>query len=472
MASVPSNAADVQSVVEERLQALTSSLEARQTATIEWRGRQTYVQVIDMPIDLLTYNPDTHRIRAQKSLDPLREHELASHPYGDPAQGYLHSLLRGAPEDPSREDPTFTALKMSLAEHDQEEPGIITRSGVLVNGNTRCAALRELSRDHMRVGVLPQDAGDNDIRSIELALQLRKEHKRDYSFVNFLLTLDERVAAGRPAAEILRDFRIRQATLDRSLWILEFIREAIERSRQETDGNVTQLRLVDFETHQGKLEELYRAYTTLKPRDPDGAEALREQRMLALALDKSKTDLRLIDQAFAPTYLAAEIPESAPAPPTRIIPGTSILTKQPSQNIQQLKALTNQVLRAKAVIASSGTDAPNEAVAEASRHVEDMKKAIDGALDKAGKNVRIQRRQVAPGERITDAVEDLDLAVRAIAEARAGARFEADNVEDALVSLRGSIERLAQQVSLSRGDDEPGDGTTWLLAAADAIRSE
>lgn len=465
MFSGPVNEGDVEAVVTERLKALDTTLEAKQTATIEWRGRQTYVQVIDMPVSLVYYNPDTHRIRAQRSLDPEREQRLESDPFGPVAQDYLHQLLKGNPQNPSEEDPTFTALKDSLAEHGQEDPGIITRSGVLVNGNTRCAALRELGRDQIRVGVLAPDAGEDDIRGVELSLQLRKDLKRDYSFMNFLLAVDERVAAGRPTQEILSDFRIKQVTLDRSLWILDLIREAIERSTQRAEhGNITQLRLIDFESHQGKLEELQRAYVALKQKDPDAADALREQRLLALVLEKSKTDLRLIEPDFTATYLPANLPNSVPAGGgSGPIPGTSIPRSQPSQTVQQLRALTDSVLKAKAVVVSASGHSPESAAA--SKELQAITEAVDDALTKAGKNARIKKRVVAPADRITDAVEVIGLAISAISEARAGATFTADDVEDALVELRATLVKLAQQLQLSLGED-PGDGVQWLLQAA------
>ena len=465
VASVPANAADVEAVVAERLRALSTSLEAKQTATIEWRGRQTYVQVIDMPVNLVSYNPDTHRIRSQRSLDSSREAALESDPFGQTAQGYLHHLLRGNPQDPAQEDPTFAALKESLAEHGQEEPGIITRAGVLVNGNTRCAALRELGREHIRVGVLPEDTGDEDIRAIELSLQLRKEYKRDYSFVNFLLAVDERVSAGRPTAEILSDFRMRQATLDRSLWILDLIREAIDRSRHEAeDGSTVQLRLIDFESHQGKLEELHRAYVALKQRDPDAAEALREQRLLALVLEKSKTDLRLIEPHFTKTYLPERLPPSETGESVaKFIPGTSVPLAQPAAGVKQLRELTDNILRAKATVVAAADRSLRTEVA--SKTLQDVGEAVDDALNKAGRNARLKKRQVAPADRITDAVEDLNLAVAAISEARSGATFSASDVEDALTELRSAVEKLAQQVNLSR-DSESGDGVEWLLHVA------
>src|SRR3954451_11352985 len=257
----PANAVAVHDVVKQRLKAAEEEGLA-ETVTIEWRGGSQVLPVISMPVKLLSYNPGTHRIRAQRTLDAARDRQLDEAPYSEEAQAYLHHLLRGDPTDPDKVDPTFEALREDLDKHGQTDPGIITRSGILVNGNTRCAALREINQETIRVGVLPSDAGHEDIDAVELTLQLRREYKRDYTFVNALLAIDERVKAGWNIDQIAREFRVKKATVDRSQWILAFIREAIDRSQVRLDnGKTVAMRLIDFETHQGKLEELYRSYS-------------------------------------------------------------------------------------------------------------------------------------------------------------------------------------------------------------------
>ena len=359
----PPKADQVRSVVEERLHALEAIKGAQETVAIEWRGEPNHViQVISMPVDLLQFNPDTHRIRAQRSMDPGLERELVNNPFGEAAQNYLHQLLVGDPTDPSKIDSTFTALKDDLGKHGQNQPGIITRSGVLINGNTRQAALKELGVKNIRVGVLPPDAGHDDIQSVELSLQLRKDHRRDYSFMNFLLAVEEREAAGELAANIQADFHIKATTYERSRWILQFVRDAIDRSRVKTaNGEALAMRLVDFESHQGKLEELYRSYMALRAKSPDQAESLREQRLLALVLNKSKTDLRFIEPDFAQRYMKNALAEVPSTTTTRAkIPGTTITVPGPSQEVQALRDFTTKVLRAKSVAIDPGVAAPEE----------------------------------------------------------------------------------------------------------------
>ena len=386
----PANYEHVREVVESRLDSARREGGVHETVTVEWRTTQTSLPVITMPTNLLSFNPLTHRIRAQRTIDPARNEELDRDPYGETAQRYLHSLLAGDPTDPSKEDTSFAALKQDLKEHGQTEPGIITRDGVLINGNTRCAALRDLSEEHIRVGVLPSDAGLDDLQSIELSLQLRRDLKRDYSFMNFLLAIDERRIAGRPAAEIQRDFRIRPSTYERAVWIFSFVQEAIERSAVEiNDGRKISLRLIDFESDQGKLEELYRVYASRRTKNPDEAEAVREQRLMALVLDKSKTDLRLIDHDFSDLYLKDIVPQESERYPDAATnyPRDKFSAPAPNPKIAALRAYTTSLLQAKAVQKAGEIVTPPE-IAQAGAWLGKARTAVDEGLDKAGSRPR------------------------------------------------------------------------------------
>ena len=469
-ARVPPNAADVAALVEQRVKALDGQL--TETTTIEWRGQPKTIPVIAMPINLLVYNPGTHRIRAQRSLDDERDRQLETDPFSDLAQTYVHELLMADPTDPRRVDADFEALKDDLRQHGQKEPGIVTRSGVLINGNTRRAALKELGRSDIRVGVVPPDAGLDDINSIELSLQLRREYKRDYSFMNFLLALEEQANAGRLPADICRDFRIKQQTYERSGWILQLIREVIARSTTMTpNGHVAALRLVDFETHQGKLEELHRTYSTLKRKDPVAAEAMCEQRLLALVLDKSKTDLRLIEGDFYDKYLdrrlAPELKVSDQQDSTynseATIPGTGVVAPKPDPQVEALRELADRVLRAQAIVRSDVSASVGPAALTAAVDiVNSTRDSVDDALTAAGKTSLLRRRRFAPVDRLSDANEDLELCLDAVADARATGNFQAEDLDDELIKLQKNVTRLGQL--LARSGESTGDGVSWVIA--------
>ncbi|MDJ0412822.1 hypothetical protein [Rhodococcus opacus] len=458
----PPQGDNIRSIVEERLAEAGHS--SGEKITIEWRGQPMHLDVISMPTDLLYYNPDTHRIRAQRTLDTQRDSELEREPWGRAGQDYLDTLLKCQPSDPDHTDPDFEALRDDLENFGQKDPGIVTRDGVLVNGNTRCAALRELGEKYIRVGVLPESSTWDDINTVELSLQLRKEHKRDYSYINRLIAIDEQLKANRRAEDIARDFRIKMPTLNQDRWVYGVILDAISRSRT-SDG--ASLRMVDFEAHQEKLRELYRAYTKTASTDKDAAEALKESRLAMILLGYAKTDVRLAQSDFHEKYLEPKLADIIkPQKQTTssvAIPGlVGVSVPDATPTAKSTKALTDTLLRAKATAQSVGTSTPGR-ITEAATTIKIAKDSFDRALTPAGRDVRLQQRKLAAPERLSDACDDIELCAGELAQARATRALDDAAFDDAVLRLRIVLEKLAKQAS--RSFPEPGDGVAWLLDA-------
>jgi hypothetical protein len=437
--------------------------------TIEWRGQPKHLYVISMPVDLLYYNPDTHRIRAQRSLDPERDQALEENPWGKVGQEYLDTLLKCQPSDPDKVDPDFEALRDDLEAFGQRDPGLISDHGVLVNGNTRCAALRELGEKYIRVGVLPETSDWDDINTVELSLQLRKEQKRDYSYINRLIAMDEQLQLGRRPEDIARDFRIKKSTLVQDQWVYGVIRDAIDRSKS-SDG--TALRKIDFEDHQEKLRELYRAYTKLAATDPDAAEALKETRLAMIVLGYAKTDLRFAQSDFYGKYLESKLPEAIkpnPEAPKRVsIPGLSgVEVPDSGPQARITKALTDELLKAKAAAQSASSSAePSTANTSATATLAAARESFDRALTPAGRDARLQKRKLAAPERLSDACDDIELCAGDLAQSRATRSVDDSAFDDAVIRLRTAIEKLAKEAR--RTFTEPGEGVDWLLRVAEA----
>lgn len=468
MGYLPPNATAASHLIEQRLAARAEKTGEQRTLTVEFRGVPEILPVITLPVESLVLNPDTHRIRAQKSLHMDREKALENEPFGEEAQSYLQYLLSRDPANPEHEDSAFKELKASLGQYGQEEPGIVTQSGVLINGNTRCVALRELGKHQIVVAVLPSDAAEADTEAIELVLQLRKEHKRDYSFVNHLLAIDGRIARGDDPTEIQRDFRMRASSYERSVWILSQIREAIERSKVTLEnGTEVGMRLIDFEVHQGKLEELHRAWSKLAKRGKrDEAERLVEQRLLATAMDKSKTDARLIDENFLKNYAPTVLPTNEYQPAEVNVPGIpgGLKVAGPSSETQRVSAVTDLALKSRA-IKQSTAQASAEEVSRSASKISQLEAALEDGLTAAGKNARLKKTQDAPIQSLEDATEDIRAAISAIADSKAVSAFDAEELDNALRSFKKELTRLAQHVKPAVTDSGPSDGVSWLFKA-------
>lgn len=454
-----------QALVEERHKEIATSGGLQETTTVEWRGQTIPVPVISMPVKNLYYNPATRRVRAQRAHDPVREKGLeGSNAWSPESQDYLQYLLQALPADPSKRDPDFDQLKESLRDFKQTEPGLITKEGVIVNGNTRCAALRELGVPDIRVGVLPDSCTWDDIYAVELSLQLRPDHRREYSYINKLLAMDGQLALGKSVEDIAKDFRIRKATCEQDLWILACLRDLVDRSK----NGIFQLRLLDFEKQQEKLRELHRKYMSESAVNRDNADLMKENRLLAIAMDFSKTDVRYIDHDFRERYLDKLLPQNFKDQPKKqtapgvAIPGLNRTVRAVNHKVSEARALTDEILQMKAVEAA-GEAADLHALTTVTSDLGAIKSAIEDALEPAGKSARIRKKKLAAPERILDAVQDIEQCTIDVVLARGSRSLDQEALDEALLKLREGMSKLAGEIS--KGIAAPGDGISWLLDA-------
>jgi hypothetical protein len=162
-----------------------------------WRGGHRQIPVIELAQELLLYRVQNGRLIAELeqhlrgrglSLEGLAAREATGE-----VQALLHGFLAAKAADPG--GPILQELRRQAQ---QTEPLLISAEGVLVNGNRRLAAMRELLAEDpdryrgfavVSAAVLPADAGAQDIESVEAALQLAPETKLAYGWINRRLKL-------------------------------------------------------------------------------------------------------------------------------------------------------------------------------------------------------------------------------------------------------------------------------------------
>ncbi|RZU24672.1 hypothetical protein [Streptomyces sp. BK239] len=463
----PPRADEFSELIKKKVREVRDAGGTRETVTVDWNEQQAHVEVVDLPLSSLYLNPGTHRIRAQRSHNPVRDEGLDKDPWSAESQDYLGFLLQASPADPNLRDPEFDALKDSLKQFGQNDPGLVTHHGIVVNGNTRACALRELSVQSMRVGVLPESFTWADINAVELSLQLRKDHRRDYTFLNHLLAMEEQAALGRTPEQIAKAFRIQVKTYHRDRWILTTIRELIDRS---ASGGGSKLRLVDWERAQERLKELHRLYMKLESVDRDQAEVLKEWRLAAILLDFSKTDVRHIDEDFLKEGLGSmlPVPEASGSLASEaagvVIPGLGLTVPAASSAVSEARALNDRLLRAKAVVSTGDPGLADTEKAANQEVIDEAEEAFDKALDVAGRNARLRKRKQLAPARLAEACASIDQCVADLVQARSSRSLDEEAFDDAVLKLRTSLRKLAQQAG--RGLPDPGDGVAWLLEAA------
>ncbi|MFC8005931.1 hypothetical protein ACFUCH_21100 [Streptomyces olivaceus] len=465
----PPRAAEFSETIKKKVQEAKETGGTRETVRVDWNEQQAHVEVIDLPLGGLYLNPGTHRIRAQRSHNAESDAALDEDPWTSASQKYLSFLLQAEPTDPNVRDPDFEKLKESLEQFGQNDPGLVTHQGVLVNGNTRAVALRLLGAQTMRVGVLPESFTWADINAVELSLQLRMDHRRDYTYVNRLLAMEEQASLGRTPEQIAKEFRIQVKTYHQERWILSTIKELIDRSK--SGGGVT-LRLVDWEGAQERLKELHRLYVKLESVDRDQAEVLKEWRLAAILLEFSKTDVRHIDEDFLKEdYLSQALPASftSEAPDADdenavSIPGLGMTVPGASSAVAEARALNDQLLRAAAAVRHTGAGLADSDKARGQGVLDDARKAFDEAIEVAGRSARLRKRKQLAPARLAEASASIDQCVMDLVQARTSRSLDEEVFDEAVLKLRSSLRKLAQQAG--RGLPNPGDGVAWLLRAA------
>lgn len=286
-------------IIEAALQQ-AAALEAPERYSLSWEDRSLRLIVVNLPLDIIHLNPNSHRIKAQLSAHPDRA-TISSAPFSDASQKVIADLLMATDG--------YEDLKTNLQELGQREPGVITREGVLINANTRAVALRALGATHIRTMVLPAAATNSQLNELELRLQVAQDYRQVYSFTNRLLLAKDCQDSGWTEARIAKEVHGTTGTeasriekVRRDLRLLAMIDELIAVS----GGKYT---YPNFDDKFIALEELDRDYELLKKDDTAAALELRAARQVAILCGVGYREIRQIRPGFVDDYLLEEFEE-------------------------------------------------------------------------------------------------------------------------------------------------------------------
>jgi hypothetical protein len=252
------------------------------------RGQRVSVRVVSLDPRLLLLNHDNFRIHSQLE-DSAKRDVVFQDPSGAEAQKIIEDLLAATKE--------FKGLKEQLKEYGQQEPGLISYDGLLVNGNTRAVALRQLNSAGMLVGVLPKSANGKDLLLIQSDLQMQRWIHQDYSFTNELLFLEElKDTLGLENANIVKRLgwksgRASEKKLEKKFRLLRIIRDVRASSEKPVPYSF-------FDDKQQILEDLDADYEKAKEFDFEIAENLKRLKLVAMVRGLTKDQVRIIDEEW------------------------------------------------------------------------------------------------------------------------------------------------------------------------------
>lgn len=294
-----------QSTEAERIELVKNALEvanARPNAErmrLSWRTGHISATVVELPVDKVVLNPRSHRIRSQ--LESLPNRELVEEaPLDDDAQAIIAELLRQAEE--------FAGLRANVAEVGQIEPGVVTATGMLINANTRCVALRDNGGRYIRAGVLPADASPEEIDRLELRLQMKHDFQSEYTFTNELLFLDDllreyQYTPEQIAIEMGWASRSDQRALKRMAEQVQSYTRILTLIREVQHMSGSKIPTVTFDGTRQALIELDREVEARKMSNYVEAREIRDARLVGILAGAGYRELREIGPDFVRNFL-------------------------------------------------------------------------------------------------------------------------------------------------------------------------
>lgn len=190
--------------------------------------------LISLPIGTPIYRLENYRTRdkqlsleAQAAVptgffDPKRREDSS-------VQAKQHQILLDQAKTGSGETikPIYEELDRVRLQTDEI---IISADGVVVNGNRRLAAMRELHRGdpssfsgfaHVNCMVLPKSATVDEIRSLEIALQMQPETKLPYEWTALGRAVRDLRDANVPEQEIMNEMNRSKSEIQRAVKMVE-----------------------------------------------------------------------------------------------------------------------------------------------------------------------------------------------------------------------------------------------------------
>jgi len=230
----------------------------------EFRNRKSELPLIQVPIGLPVYRMENFRTftdqRDYVSAESKGSDYFAAGQESEEVQQAQHQLLYRL----ALKGKADSVIPVSdvLESEGQRQPLLITAGGVVVNGNRRLAALRELYAQgskfshfsHIDVLVLPEDATAEEIVDIEANLQAVPETKLDYDWIGEAQLINRLVSLGRTHKQVADQLRRKEKDIKYAIQTLAeadlYLKEA-----PGTSGSYSEIR-EDAEQLFGDLPKL------------------------------------------------------------------------------------------------------------------------------------------------------------------------------------------------------------------------
>lgn len=409
----------------------------------QWMRPEKELIVVDLPIEWVRFSTLNHRTRAEQ----MREIETSGtldlfkgDPIGDRAQQAQINILT------SQEG--FESLKEDLRNRGQQEPAIITVEGVLINGNRRAAALRDLwlrdgvqSARYVRALVLPADATSDELIDLETELQVAKDYREDYSWVNEALLIEEIFdSLNKDWDKVAQRMRLKPTEVRAQYEKLQQLHQLVAMSNGARHH-------ADFVSNNSAFEELSKH---IKDKPPSEAASVRSVYFLGTLSGVNYRDLRNLRRKDASTFvkeefardptlasLLAEVDQSSSVVTDDLL--DDVLGTRVDPKSADLTSVLSFIARHKVedvVALQNGEKVPVHKLLSSVRN------AVNLAANEAKEDAKDAQAVLAPVARLTSAMDDLERAGAALPKARSHSDWD----ENAYLVKLAEVKAMLAQV--------------------------
>ncbi|SPH17926.1 hypothetical protein DEA8626_01454 [Defluviimonas aquaemixtae] len=210
----------------------------------EYQNKRTELPVVRLDITVPIYRMANYRTRTSQ-LKYIHDRKVADDFFSagqenESAQQAQHDILTYFARQ--GRSTSVSPIMTELETEEQREPLLITDRGVVVNGNRRLAAMRELFAErpgefkhfsHVDCAVLPASVTPEEIREIEVRLQMRPETKLPYGWIDESIAIQEMIGGGKKAdyvADLMKKKkkdveRMARALTEVDIYLKDWLRE-------------------------------------------------------------------------------------------------------------------------------------------------------------------------------------------------------------------------------------------------------
>jgi hypothetical protein len=333
-------------------------------------------------------------------------------------------------------------LSADLHDRKQLSPLVLTSDGYVVDGNRRLADLRNQREDYADAVVLPADAQSHEIYETEIELQMQRETKAPYNWIDQALHIEYGLRElNEPVTTVAKRMRKSEAEINNEVAKLQLVRSYLAWIKE--DGKYHKVPQPGGGSMEQAFEEMAEAFRrpALKRRSPAELRVVREACFAAIKREAGYMEIRRTIKQLSQNAGRVEdkirqrSASGTPSPPKRV--------QDPHPTRADTAPASKDPLRA---LAADGERRAQPDFGDLLSAVNDPEKAIlvAEAVEDLEEEDKQSKRQQLPLQRIQRAILELE-------QVQLGLHTEdLAQVAQALDRLTREIERLSRQISQLR----------------------